>query len=413
MSGIRLRFLGRAANAAVGHAAPALLAVATPLLAIPVIVRTVGPTGWASVAVGQSMGALCAIAISMGWAVQGADTIARSPVNQRSVEYHRSLGPQIMTASVVVPLAAFTAAAIAPGSGLVSALTVVAFAMQGFSAAWFFTGVGRPWMTVLNEAFPRLVATLASSAALVLGVPLEVYPYALILAGALGAWLNAAAVRRRYGMQPILRPGETVSTLRRELGALAARLTITGYFTGAVSVVSAVAPSAAVVFAAADRVQKSWINALLFLPHALVPFVAGGVEKRSRRSRVLAVDLTYAVCGGLVTLVSWPLLTKVLFGDSLVFEESIGLLSAAIVSVALAQRSIGLHWLVAAQLAARYYVIGATTSIVGLVALAVVAALTSSAAAALAVLLAVELALLLAFLLAGAIIRTGTPATSR
>ncbi len=54
------------------------LSAISPLIALPLITRAAGPTGFAEIAIGQALGTLAATIITFGWAVRGPVEAARS-----------------------------------------------------------------------------------------------------------------------------------------------------------------------------------------------------------------------------------------------------------------------------------------------------------------------------------------------
>jgi hypothetical protein len=401
---VSLRTARRALASLSGYGFGPLLALVTPLLAIPAIVAAAGAAGWTSVAVGQAVGALAAIVISMSWPLTGPAAVAAAGPADRSTLYHRSLLPQLLAFGVLAPLAAVGAALVAREYVIAGALTAVAFAAQGLSASWFFIGTNTPWTTVRNEAASRFSCTVAAVLLLFAGAPLITYPGMLVLAGAGAFWLNVQTVRRRHGAAAVPGVSEALREVRRQRAGTVARLVNSVYWTGGVAVVAAVAPGAAAVFAAADRVQKSALNALLTLPQALIAWLASnaGPQEAARRYRqALAADLIFGLLAGTALWMVWPLATDLLFRGTIGGVEDLRLLSAAIVACTLLERSVVMHWLVPMQLERLYYRLGNVASIGALILLAVVVS-RGSASDGLLVLLATEAGLAVIFIAVGA-----------
>ena len=58
------------------YAAFPMIGAVTPLLAIPAISQQFGAPGWASIAVGQSVGAAASVAVELGWGLTGPQAVA-------------------------------------------------------------------------------------------------------------------------------------------------------------------------------------------------------------------------------------------------------------------------------------------------------------------------------------------------
>ena len=397
------RRLGRVAGTLTGHGAAPLLALVTPLLAVPAVVHAAGATGWTSIAVGQSVGALAAIVVSMSWPLTGPATVAAAPAADRADLYHRSLLPQLLVFTGCAPTAALVAVLVTPGHELAGALTAVAFAAQGLSASWFNIGTNAPWTTVRNEALTRFVATGAAAGLLFAGAALWLYPALLLAAAAAGHLLNLRTVRARHGVRALGGLGPATRELRAQRAGTVARCVNAVYWTGGVTVVTALATVGAPVFAAADRVQKSALNALLALPQALIAWVGrgGAPVDTVRRYRVaLLADAVLSGLAGIALWLAWPLVTELLFRGAIPAVADVRLVSAAIVACTLLERSIVMHWLVPMGLERTYYRLGNVASVLALVVLAAVVGL-ATASAGLLVVLAVEATLAAVFLAAG------------
>jgi O-antigen/teichoic acid export membrane protein len=174
----RLKFLRRLA----GFASLPLLSALTPFLLMPILARIVTKEVWSSVGIGQSVGAFAAIAVSFGWTLSGPAIVAQSGRNERPGLYVESLVVRSFVLALSLPVVVVVVVALTPSEGRVLGITMaVAISLSGLSATWYNIGEGRASDVAMYDMFPRMIATAASAAALVMFREVIVYPILLAI----------------------------------------------------------------------------------------------------------------------------------------------------------------------------------------------------------------------------------------
>lgn len=297
----------RARSVALLTAVSALSAI-SPLIALPLITRAAGPTGFAEIAIGQALGTLAATIITFGWAMRGPVEASRSPHPSRV--FRASIVVRGANSIIVLPLVALVAALASHSDDHALAIvSALAFSLQGLSLSWYAVGVGRPLLSLVFDAVPRIVLNLAGAvAALITGIPL-LYP-AVLLVGTFAAFLVATwliGLRERFSVR-----GALVDARGAYRGgwrtALAAGL-LTFSETAPLSTLGVVGSPAAIGFAPFDRVLKYGYIGVYMITGSFQGWVASapgeaGV-RRMRRAVGLHALLALALGAGFALVVPW------------------------------------------------------------------------------------------------------------
>jgi hypothetical protein len=319
------------------------MSLLTLILVVPIVARLHGESGVVAVSVGQSIGAVLAIVVSLGWPLSGPSIIARGTAAERSATYQDSIDTRIPVFLVSAPVGAVLAALLLRSDQVTGAIAAVAFTALGFSNTWYYGGKGVPRGLLLYEAFPRLLATACAGAALLMGLPLPVYPLLL-----LGATLTGAALVTWDATGTITwRPRRAhVALLRSQMRATVSRLGNSIYLFGATPIIAVVAPTHVFVFSIYDRVSKSAFNAAIAFPGAFINTVASEYPPRKCTQRVaLMADVGFALLAGLVLYVGLPLALTLLYGQIAVVVELYRIVVAASFALALLNRCLLVHGL--------------------------------------------------------------------
>ena len=149
---------------------PTLLALVTGLLAVPVILSTLGPSAWAAVAVGQAVGYFSSQFVGWGWSAVGARAVAAPDPRGPAPYVADSVGPRLWLLGVAVPVGCAAAYAVAPPGGHVWLCVAQAAALipGGLNGMFYYTGSSRPDLTILYDAVPRAAATVVGLVVLVM-----------------------------------------------------------------------------------------------------------------------------------------------------------------------------------------------------------------------------------------------------
>jgi hypothetical protein len=329
---------------AVFVAVPALTSL-VPLLALPGVTSVAGATGWAAVAIGQSVGAGGAVVTELGWGLTGTVRVGRQSESAARRLLAWSLATKGVAVLAVVPVAAVAAALLAPAHQPEAAAVAGLGALGSVNAVWFYIGRGDPRRLLLLDALPRTVCGVVSAVLLLHGASLWVFVLGVGVPAVIAPVLAvlAVGVRRTDCTGMTWRRLFRVITMQRT--ALAGRAVSSVYIALPVTLVAAVAPTAVVAsFAAADRLQRMILTGLQALPNTVQHWVGSSPDLRTRLARgrkaAVATVLVGAVVGaGLVVLA--PALSGWLFSDSLSVTRSEAVFCAGVITVVSASRITG------------------------------------------------------------------------
>lgn len=284
------------------------LSAISPLIALPLITRAAGPTGFAEIAIGQALGTLAATLITFGWAVRGPVEAARS--SHPSRVFRASIVVRGANSVLILPVVAIVAALASHADDHALAIvSALAFSLQGLSLSWYAVGVGRPLLSLVFDALPRIVLNLVGAVlALVTGIPL-LYPV-ILLAGTFAAFVVATwliGLRERFAV------GETLRDARSAYRggwrtALAAGL-LTFSETAPLSTLGVATSPAAIGFAPFDRVLKYGYIGVYMITSSFQGWVssAAGAAGLRRMRRAVGIHglLAIGLGAGFALVVPW------------------------------------------------------------------------------------------------------------
>ena len=149
---------------------PTILALLTGLLAVPVILSTLGPAAWAAVAVGQAVGYFSSQFVGWGWSAVGASAVAARDPEAQAQYVADSVGPRLWLLGLAFPIGCAVAYAVAPPGDHVWLCVAQAAALipGGLNGMFYYTGSSRPDLTIAFDAVPRAAATVIGLVVLVI-----------------------------------------------------------------------------------------------------------------------------------------------------------------------------------------------------------------------------------------------------
>ena len=333
---------GRIRNALTYPLIP-IIGLAAPLLGLPVITSAYGATGWAAIAVGQSVGSAVAVVGELGWGLTGPQMVARTTQPGRLFSIASST--RIVSAVVLAPVAFGVAWVISPDHQLAAGFSALAGLWVCLSSAWFMIGLSRPALALAVDSGPRLLAVLAGSVALILGFPLWTYPLVL----AVGCWcsplLGCVFVS---GARPFALSALT-STMAREMAfgqlhALAARCASAIYISAPTAILAMVSTANAVAtYAAIDRIVRLVLAGLIFVPLSMQSWVGTSPPDllMQRLKRAVAANIAVGAVAASVLFAIFPDASKLLFSGSVELTKQQMFAGAAIVAASCASRATG------------------------------------------------------------------------
>lgn len=321
------------------------LSLLTPLVVIPLVARHGGPGAVVAVAVGQSVGFVGSLLLSLAWPLIGPPRIARLVDDERPAVFAESLDSRSLVFVLIAPACAAVAAVLAPTWGWTAALSAVAITNNGFTAAWYYAGVGRPRGLLVNEALVRLASAGTAALALACGAPVVAYP-ALLCAGAGASYvLNSRSILGHLRRPRLDR--HVLEVVRSQLVVTGARLVNGAYQAAAVSIVAAVAPGAVLTFSAFDRLQKSLLLASQAAVDAVISWVAAPVPGlRRRQVSVLVADAVIASVLGAAFYLALPTLVRYMYAGLITCDTAPRLLAAVGLAVAVLSKGVLSHALI-------------------------------------------------------------------
>lgn len=300
-----------------GFAGLPFLSLIAPFILLPLIARIGGAEGWASVAIGQSVGAFAAICISFGWGLTGPSDVAAAPDSDRARIYAVSFAARVVLFVLIAPAACFLTWVLVPEGYKAEGVAMTAtLALGGLSPAWYCVGIGRPSLIAIFEVVPRLCATGLAAFLLVSTHSIFLYP-TVMAAGTLVGLLvfNSRQLSPSSGRFPIR---EGIRTLGRQRHAAAAGLISGAYSSTPVSIVGAFAETQAVAaFASGEKLYRLGLYAVMALGNTFQGWVAESRGNSTVRRMKLAVTSHAAL--GLIGMASLgflgPVTSGLLFGS--------------------------------------------------------------------------------------------------
>lgn len=325
-----------------------------PLLIIPYLAHTLGPTGWGLVAFAQSLGEFVVLGIEFGFALSATRAIARNRDSAAACGTIASgvVGAQLLLATVGVALAIFVAQwipTLRDHPKLLAATLFYAVA-QGMTPMWLFQGLERMRLAVTLEIAGRLIGL----ALLFLFVhsPEDSWKALLIqgVAPAVGTVSGFAILARNL---PWSRPRwpATRDALLESWPMFVFRGGESLYGVGNAFLLGLFATQAEVgYFASAEKISKAAFGLLNPIREALYPRLSNMVQaSRQSAVRLARIGIVVMVAGGLVLglilFVAAPLLIQLLMGQA--FAPAVDVLRVlAVLPILLSVTySVGLQWL--------------------------------------------------------------------
>lgn len=122
------------------------LSMLASLVLLPIISSYDGSVGWASVSVGQSIGALISVIAGLTWPIVGTQLVieAKNSVERAEIFWLSLLSRGLILSILVVcaiPVVLSVSAHLRFGT---VALFMFGVALNALSASWFYAGIGKP-----------------------------------------------------------------------------------------------------------------------------------------------------------------------------------------------------------------------------------------------------------------------------
>lgn len=303
----------------VGFSTLPFLAAILPLIALPVISRSIGAAEWTAVNVGLSVGAIAAAIALVGWNVLGTPLVALAKSDvERDHLYARSFYIRAAVTLVAAAFASVVCAWVAPSSAVgVAVAFAVATTLNGIGLSWFAVGLSAPSIVVWYEIAPRAVATAAAIIIVPLTHSALWYGLLLCLAAIAGAVAFHVVTWRR-----VLPAWPGIDQLRADVVEMRSAWGVESvgnlYANAPVPVASAVGSvTASAAFSSSDKVYRYGTLGVAAAGNALQGWVleTRREDDRKRRNLVAIVIMTgLGAFGWLFLVFGGPLASGILFG---------------------------------------------------------------------------------------------------
>lgn len=294
-----------------------IFSIIVPILTLPAISSNFGHSGWASIAVGQSLGIAAAIVIELGWTVAGPIQVAKKDNEGQASAFRRSLLERGCVSILCIPAVGVVVHFINPDYGVEAFLTAMAMAMGGMSAAWFYVGTGASIRMLLLDSFPRVASSVVGAALLINGAPLIALPLTQMTASVVLPFLPLLWLPKGSGRGDVLSVwAEIAFTWRVQGAAFVTRVASSAYVALPTALMASVAPLVQVAsYAAVDRVGRTALAALAPFNLALQGWIPASEGDERRRRMVVALWMSAVLA--LVSFVGFwllaPLVIHLLF----------------------------------------------------------------------------------------------------
>lgn len=315
----------------------------SPLLVIPAVSTTFGASGWAVMAIGQSIGGAAAVVGELGWGVVGPQQLPRLGQRRRLRLYRISLASRLLSAVPLTVLAAVLAALLAPNGRLEAASLAAGTALAALSPTWFFIGTNRPYVILGTESLPKIATALVSGMLILAGFGTVIF--GLLTICQVGLTLCLAARRIDGPTWPKWAEfREAPAAMRRQFVISVGRSISVVYTYLPTSIAAIVAPSAVPAFAAVDRLMRMSLAVLSGIPSRLQSWLGSAPDGGAGRRRTQTIQLNIilgVVCGaGFALLASW--VASFVFAGEIGITPGLAWSAGALLAIICASRGMGL-----------------------------------------------------------------------
>lgn len=321
-----------------------MIGAATPLLAIPAITLMFGSRGWASVAVGLSLGAGLAVLVELGWALTGPQLAARTILGDRPHLFLLALVTRLVVFVACLPVLLFVP--LIPGAPYTGAAVIATLSASavGLSPNWYFLGTGQPSRILLVDSLPRVFAVVTSSILLLLGAPLWLSPASSLVVSLCAPVLAWRSIRRIEHEPVRIRSNEIWPTIRAQGKALSGRAISALYIALPTVLVAIVAPGAVAQFSAAERLMRMTLAVLQSVPNSLQGWLGATSSPHGRRERIVGailLNLALGVAAGTTYAFLAPWVSHVIFTGSVKVTQLLAITGGLLILVVCTSRATG------------------------------------------------------------------------
>lgn len=315
---------------------PLLVQALVTLGTIPIVIVSAGPEKWAAIALGQSVGGIGAVLVSLGWGVSGPMKLASLEIAEHAQLLRMSFLTRSLAGLPVALILTGVSVLITADHHLEAALGCLTTLLLAFNSTWYFLGKSDPVGLLKLDALPRigLMAVgwgiVAAGADVVVGLTMQ----------CLAPVLASVLVHRYRGTQSGFptRSGwrGVVSEIFSQRHGMASQVIPASFNFSPLIAVTMLAPSYAPAFALVDKVQKQLVTGFIPFGNMLISKAAAQVTAREQSQVAIARTNAYWViaCGlatGVGTLVlGYPLIGLLSHGHISISVDTLAAMSGVV-----------------------------------------------------------------------------------
>jgi O-antigen/teichoic acid export membrane protein len=315
----------------------------SPLFVIPAVSNTFGSSGWAVMAVGQSIGGAAGVVGELGWGVIGPQQLGKLGDRRRLKLYRVSLASRMLASIPLALVAAAFAGAVAPAGRMEAASLAAATALSALSPTWFFIGINRPFLILITESIPKIITALVAGVFIYIGQSTAIFGVLSVCQVALtlyfagrcmkGPWIPG---RAEFLRAPTIMRGQFIISFGRSVSVLYTYLPT--------SIAAIVAPAAVPAFAAVDRLMRMSLAVLSGIPSRLQSWLGSAAAENAvrRRTQTIQLNLLLGVLCGVGFAVFAPLAAGFVFAGEVPIAPELACASGLLLAVICASRGVGL-----------------------------------------------------------------------
>lgn len=265
-----------------GFATTVAINAAVSLATIPAVISETGEQGWASIAVGQSLGAVLSIFTLLGWALTGPIDVVRAKASEVGEVYATSLYVRAIALVVMTPVAFTATSLMGTSAPVATGLTAVAMLLIGTGPTWFYVGESRPMRLLVFDTLPRALAILVATGLLLSGSSIVTYSVVVACGGIASvafASMDILSRHRPSGFRP-LGPSGVARVLHRQRHGIGTAVLSTTYLSAPVLLVQLISPTVVPVFALADKLKQQALTAYRPIGQVIQGWTPRGEEAR-------------------------------------------------------------------------------------------------------------------------------------
>ncbi len=296
-----------------GFAVPVAASTVLGVVAIPLLVSSLGAPTWGTLAVVQATAQVVGIVVAFGWGATGPSIVAMAQPQSRPQLYLDSIVARSFLFVICMLGGSAILVMLTRGDLAVSVAGLFAYLLPYLGASWYFVGEGRPWRLLVCDSLPTLLGTVGGLLVVVASHDL-IHFLVLQASGSLCAAVVDAVVILRGTRLPLrlrLRPRAVAASLMGQRHAVASVLTSGLYVNLPLLAVQVFVPSYVPTYALADRLFRYASIAFAPVQQFLQSWVPGGTRDGIGRRMTSAAmaGAAFGVLGGCaVAFLAKPLL---------------------------------------------------------------------------------------------------------